>query len=756
MPNLAATAVRPLERPWNLAFEGYPDFVHSKADYMRWVNAQQTRGCFFTLAEGVTKELRISAAMRNRLFGLWGLCVDYDAPIRGTLKDMAKQLRESPLGEHLPQWICLTFSGQARLIWEFNKCAMLVNDTHFKHFMLLLNRKLKLNKWLPGLDGDALSRATQFYEWGREWCEVSPASERVPDAMVDHLIYEAASKTATLVDETTTGAKVPIEEIARAVQEKFPGRWDGPFVLGSRGVRFWDAKSDCPTATVVTPDGMLCFTGPVPFMTWSQIFGESFIEAFAAAAVSDIMNSSAYDGRLFWTKDESGCWVDVSKEDFRQRLMCRGHSVSKARGATYSAVDKIEVTVKDTRRVSRALPFLFYPKEIIWYEGQKYLNISRSTPLEPAPLKNCALGIEDFHTAGPAYFPFIYKLTMSMFAPVSSKDAKPDPNEPVKAEVTDEAVQLERLLAYIQHAYVNAVRMTPKAGQCMILAGPVGKGKTLYVRRVFAALMGGYSEAAGHLVDGSQWTDEMVSNPVMCIDDSLGAADHKDSLKFSARIKKYVANGTMVFEQKYLRSGKVPWLGRIVITCNLDSESMRIIPQADISMREKIMLFKCSPAMIDFPSNDIIESTITRELPFFARFLVEWQTPGSALSSEKRFGIKPYQHPDLYDESMRQGLDAILLEIIEGYLTQPITEKPRLAGEKYYVCTLTQLHRDLSDINPGIMRDIRPRQLTICLGNLEKNGYNIHKVKHNGTKLAQYWKFGYDLLGGFSEQAEGK
>lgn len=753
MPNLASTAVQPLEWPWEVVFEGYPDFVKDKPTYMNWVNAPQTKGCFFTLAEGVTKELRVSTSLRNNLFGIYGLCVDYDAPLHESLAEIAERLRNSPLSVYLPQWICRTFSNQARLIWEFNKLAMIVNDAHFKQFLILLNKKLKLNKWLPGLDGDALSRATQFYEIGREWCKVSGPEARVPNAELDHMLHDAATKVATLSSDSA-GAKIPLTEIARAVQEKFPGRWDGPFVLGSRGVRFWDAKADCNTAAVVTPEGMLCFTGPSPFMSWSQIFGEAFVEAFAAASLADVLNNSAYDGRTFWVRNEHGVWIDVSKEDFRQRLQCRGHSASKARGATYSAVDKIEVTVKETRRVARALPFLYYPKDIIWYEGQQYLNISRATPLEPVPVKNCDTDI-GLWEAGPKYYPFIHQLTMSMFAPNLAAVKESPPEDPDKA-ISEEIIQTERLLAYIQHAYVNAIRGTPRGGHCLIIAGPVGKGKTLYVRRIFAPLLGGYSEAAGHLVDGSHWTDEMVSNPVMCIDDSLGAADHKEGLKFSARIKKYVANGTMVFEQKYMRSGKVPWPGRIVITCNLDAESMRIIPQSDISMRDKIILLKCTPSTIVFPTNDVVESTIARELPYFARFLMEWKTPESAISAEKRFGVKAYQHPELYDESMRQGLDAILLEIIEGYLSQPLTAKPKDKGEEFYLVTMTQLHKDLSELHPGIMRDIRPRQLAVCLGNLEKNGYNIHKVKSSSAKLAQYWKLGYDLLNGFQALSEGK
>ena len=37
---------------------------------------------------------------------------------------------------------------------------------------------------------------------------------------------------------------IPLSIIAEEVQRRFPGRWQGEFTIGARGVRFWDAQAD--------------------------------------------------------------------------------------------------------------------------------------------------------------------------------------------------------------------------------------------------------------------------------------------------------------------------------------------------------------------------------------------------------------------------------------------------------------------------------------------------------------------------------
>jgi len=750
LPNLSASAVTVMDAPWTRKFPGYPPEIEgNKMAYMKWVNQTGLQGCFLSMAEGVTKELRISQSTHNDLHGLWGTITDYDAPMEDTLATMAQRFRDKPRGPHMPQWICRTFSGQSRAVWEFPKISMFVNPQHFTYFMSAMSKRLKLDKWMPGLEASALGQPNKFYEWGREWYKVSGPESRIPEAILDLENANAAAKAVTLATDNSAHCNIPIEEIAKAVFEKYPGRWEGPFALGSQGVRFWDPDADNKRAALVTPEGMLCFTGPVPFMSWSQLFGAAFVDSFEAAALSAVVNKTAYDGRTFWCKDARGDWFDVSKEDFKQRLMFQGHSASKSKGKTCSKVDEIEVVIKETRRVTKAMPFLFFPEDIIWHEGKKFLNISSARPQEPVDIRDVGDDIGHWN-AGPKYFPFIHKLLMSLFCPVANGVTidMTKLGDGSYGGIIEDAAQMEYLLAYLQFAYVNAYNKTPKPGQCMLMAGGVGKGKTLFNRRVLGALLGGYSEASGHLVGGSTWTEELVANPVMCIDDSLGASDHRKSLEFAARIKMYVANASIVYDQKYMKSGKVPWFGRISITCNLDAESMRLIPQSDISMKDKLMLFKCSDGNLNFPSSDVTEPTIAREMPYFARFLMEWKTPAHCVSVEKRFGVRSYLHPELYDESLRQGLDAVLLELLDRFLKEPTIAKAKdTAGVSHYVTSVTQLYNDLATMNPGVMRDIRPRQMAICLGNLEKNGYNIHKVRSTKSKVTQYWRIGWDLVG---------
>src|SRR5690606_36589839 len=71
-------------------------------------------------------------------------------------------------------------------------------------------------------------------------------------------------------------SEVSLEAIAAEVEKRFPGRWQGEFKVDATGVRFWDPNADAPAGCQVKPDGMLCFTGNVPFMRWADIFGRAW------------------------------------------------------------------------------------------------------------------------------------------------------------------------------------------------------------------------------------------------------------------------------------------------------------------------------------------------------------------------------------------------------------------------------------------------------------------------------------------------
>src|SRR5262249_20345360 len=135
-------------------------------------------------------------------------------------------------------------------------------------------------------------KPTQIWTNGGEWhvWRQAPMSWQT----VFGYAVEAAKKMAR------TSAQIPMAVIEEEMRKRFPGRWQGEFKLDALGVRFWDSTADNPTGCQVKPDGMLCFTGMVGFMSWAAIFGAKWVDAQSALNLGQIAGDTYFDGRSFF------------------------------------------------------------------------------------------------------------------------------------------------------------------------------------------------------------------------------------------------------------------------------------------------------------------------------------------------------------------------------------------------------------------------------------------------------------------------
>jgi len=188
--------------------------------------------------------------------------------------------------------------------------------------------------------------------------------------------------------------------------------------------------------------------------------------------------------------------------------------------------------------------------------------------------------------------------------------------------------------------------------------------------------------------------------------------DNKSHLRFSALIKKMAANRTFTLREKYRVDKLIEWNGRVVVTCNTDPESIRILPDVDLSNRDKINLFRIAERdTFAFPRD--IEPIIISELPFFLRWLLDWQPPDHVLG-DTRYGVKTYCEDSLFEAARHSSSAYSFLEILfkffegqmqntwEGSATEMLSamlnDQDGLAGiaSKY---TTRQVGRELSKLS---------------------------------------------------------
>lgn len=690
--NLSSQKTFPVE-PWNYKVDVPVNAATSKAAFTKWCQKPSTQNCHFSVAEGMDPMRRVDK--ENPAIYLHGLIADYDAPVTN---EMLAALREDSPVEFAPQWACRTFSGHARLVWKFEEPLSLPNPEAAKLFLRVVKRKLKLTSFLPGLDDDAFFDPHRYYEKGREWVDI--CNDNIPANFTHQWMYEAGKK----IKWETYGVEIPLELVAAKIKEIYPDRWKGPFEEGTRGVRFWDPEAENASAAVVRTTGMHCFTGPEPFMLWEQLLGREFVAEFEASRIGQIISDSHFDGQYYWREDGEK-WIHMIKEDFKLRMRVR-YDLSSAtkRKDNSSEVDRALSAVQEQKRVHAALPFIHKPPGILHMDGMRYLNTSTVRCMTPA---------SDGGTEWGDGFPWLAEFFDGLFS-------------------GDE--QLPFFLSWWKHFYQNGYEQTPRTGHAIFIAGDPNVGKTLLSTAIIAPTVGGFMDASEYLLGEGKFTSHVVSAPIMAVDDTSPATDARRHARYSATIKKITANRRQLYEAKYHAASLVEWLGRIFVTCNLDFESMKLFPDLEISMLDKIMLFRCTTRTTPFPANAKLEWILAQELPYICRFLLNYEIPEQC-QGDVRFGCKAYHEPLLHRTALQTGPSFSFLELLREFLLC----HPDRKGKEHWVGTSTKLVAEMrSDVAIGTLAaNYQPSQVASMLGQLKSRGFAIERVR---TSSHRKWK----------------
>jgi hypothetical protein len=713
IPNLISRSVTEIEEPW--AFVPKVPAPHDlpKTDFEQWRNRADTDHCFFSGFEGLSAGVRIGDD--NPPFKMHAVVGDYDAILP---EDPVKYLLDSaPCGE-LPNYLGVTQQHRGRLVWVLEQPLLWPSKAHAKAFLRHLKNGLQLPKWLKGFEVEALSQPHKYYEVGRQWHPVK-SEARIPKDLIQ-LWFIKSAHGLQFDDSRRMQYTVPLEEVAKEVQERWPGRWSGAFELGRRGVRFWDPQADNETAAVVTAEGMLCFTGDQPFVSWRQVFGKAFVEQYEKAHVSGIMDTAVFDGDKYWVLDDKKEWVFQKAELFRKNLKKRGFSAATPKDATISECEEIELMVQTERRVDQVLPLICRPTGVMSFGMSVILNNSRMKAMPPgAPYTKDDVRFSD----GRRQFPFLYSLIHGLFV------EKPE-------DVDDPEEQIMHFLAWLAYAYKGAVDLSLQPGQALVLAGKVGKGKTFLCREVIGRMFGGWTDATPHLLNDNKWTDHLAKHAIMCVDDCDVKADARTRQSFARKLKAYVANASMAYACKFGHEGELPWPGRILVTSNDDSASMQLLPSMDASNKGKMHLMRTAvdhnAKFSDHRPDNI--AMVNRELPALCRFLYDWPIPEGLKHS--RFGTKPFHHKALEHE-VQQVNAGPTLEMIVGFYEQWSNTNP---AAEYWEGTATQLFTDISQAYPEAMRQMNSQTFATKLGILKSQGYHIDQPPRTVTQPRRLWR----------------
>lgn len=631
LPNLSTAHVKDSLAPWEFVSGKLPSFSDKK-EFRAWCMSPTTEHYFYSAFEGLNPSVRISK--ENPPYRMHGLVVDYEG--KATRAIAREFVTKNALPEFRPAWISTTFSGGVRLVWEFEQPIFCYNPTALKALLTRIRRQFKCDKLCANLDEGVFFKPDQFYEVGANWERFSDV--RIPKKILDLWVYESGSKAKWSVE----GTEIPIELVAEEVERQYPGRWRGDFVEGARGPRFWDPTADNETAAIVRSAGMQCFTGDTPFAPWGQILGAGFTREFQANRIATATDQIYYDNRHYWMKDEQGSWNYYNLENLQLFLRVDAMLSRETGKATHSEVDAAVRHIQKHNRVIAALPFVHRSKGLHRAPDGLYLNTSNVNICAPAD--GTQKWGEDFPWLGKFLSPGFF----------SSED------------------QWDFFFAWLRRFYKTAYEADMQPGHMVFIAGEVSQGKTLLGTKIIGPMMGGAADATAYLLGKRDWNDFLFARAVWNVDDPEPGKDPRTHAIYSANLKKHVANQEFDYQQKFRDGGRVTWTGRPIITLNPDEISLGMLPEVDISIMNKVLFFRTANRAFDFRG---CEKAIREELPFFCRWLLDWEPPKHT-QGDARYGVMEYHEPTMLQAAQERGRTSEFQDLLEIFLIDYFRDTP--------------------------------------------------------------------------------
>lgn len=630
----------------------------TKQKFRAWCSDSDTDHCFYSMVEGDTPRLRVSND--NPARKVYGVVADYDAPVDW---DKLDRTLISKCGKYMPTWVSKTESNYVRLVWEFESPLPITMDM-YDPFMKVMRTVLKLDRLLAGFDATSL-KANQYFELGSSW-------RKIGSPLLKPTFQSALVKSASEKPPTTSEVCIPLEVVAKEVEKRFPNRWVSEFDVGTRGPLFWIDDGVNRDGCQVVEDGMVCYSDRAGkgFVSWREIFGGSFVTDYEEAKMGNLLDEYWYNGKMFY-KILFGQAMPIQRDQLILELRQSGFSTAKRKGQTLSEVESALLTISNQNRINEIAPVLFSKERVVSYNSQRVLNISNIEPVEPTS-----------DEGDPKHWPFLHEWLHQLF------------------ENSADVTAVNYFFAWMKRFYMAITTPELLQGQALLLVGPTGRGKSLLSNKVISSLVGGFSDASEFLTGKTTFNKDLARVAAWVVDDTTSAASHQDQLKATELIKRAVANPRLEYQAKYADSLTVPWTGRVIMSLNMDANSLSVIPALDSSNRDKIMALRISDSSrTKFPANQVLEATIEKELPHFARWLLDW-TPPEEVVEIGRFGVKSFIDDTVADAAYDNSSRSSIAELVD-YFAKKYRSYQDPASPSRWRGTLTDFLIAVSGFNEG-------------------------------------------------------
>lgn len=689
-----------------------PNCITDKVARTKWQNELGTDFCFYSAFTAVNESSRINESGGKEGPGspreMEGWVGDYDA--RFTDQEVDAAIARMDIK---PNWVERSLSGNIRLVWVFERPIML-SSRNYACFILKHLHELLPIKELSNLDQGYLE-PSRYYANGCKWRQVE--KNPVPwNLIVSWLVKKSRFYSWKDSEPGVTIPAADVEARFRELAHKYPrfAEWKGDFTWEAMGPTFWVEGSTSDNSAIVHETGMQSFADHAQrqgkgWYSWSELLGADWVRRYEENRIGNAVKDIFFDGKDYAVKRDSGRWDILNKDNLTTELVVmRGltRDISKKKGETFSEVEAAFAYIHSEQRVKGMASFAFSePKGKIFFNGHYYLNTHTRDAYQPA---------EGKAVWGPeGQFPFLSDFYDNFFA-------TPD--------------QLPFFLAWASKAYKGCYfrKLTP--GHALYIGGPVGCGKTFESREVMGRILGGYAEAKSHLLGETNFNSQLFDYAYHAVDDTSMETNSPIWRKFCEKVKQSVANPAKECNEKFRIGGVIGNCALTVITCNMDSVSFTP-PDMDAEMADKVMMFLAKERVKPMPGWDEMPAILERELPWFCRYLLDFEIPEQCRSDaprDQRFGgILPYHNPLMVTSAQQSSRASNLAELISAWMKVHFIQIDPDADEWKGTCF--DLYQQFTQV-PG-MSGILPK-------------FDLDRIKKDITVLAKSSRFKIRIIDG--------
>lgn len=644
---------------------------HDKQTRQDWYRNSTTSHYFYSTLEGANPNMRVSK--ENPPKWLHGFAADFDLPVPQERVDEAIARMDIK-----PTWVERSLSGNVRLIWLF-PVRIPVESFDFAIYVLKQAVAWLRLGFLPGLDEAAFVDPARLLCNGCAWTRTD--ADAISQPALQSFYVECGRKFRFTPANSAT--VVPLDVVEKALKEKYPAfEWPGEFAPETQGPSFWIPNSLSPLSAILKTEGMFSFSAHAdkPFYSWSDILGPEFVAQYVTKSIDVATREIYWDSKRFWRKIQN-LWCSLDSPELQNHFKVTCKMSPKPGKDGLSLIDVALEHIYNNGRIAGAAPHLFRPPGLLEFQGRKVLNTYLHRVMVPAVEKT---------VWGPeGKFPFLSRHFDNLFDPPT---------------------QLPHFLSWWKHFYCSGVDLCPAPGQNTFLMGGVNVGKTLTSRAMVGRSVGGFCDASAFLINGGGFNSELLEAPLWCVDDETMGESSASQTNFQAMMKKTAANQQFQHNKKFEVGTTTEWMGRVLVTTNLDYISSRALGPMDNGSADKTNIFRCaSVGKVIFPTRHELAKIIENELPYLLRWLIDWDPTTAGVVVDVRYGYAKHHEPGLLEQA-HQGSKAapfkeLLFEALSDYFGQN-KEAPAWRG------STTQLIRmiTMSGVNDSIIRNLKLEQ----------------------------------------------